>query len=121
MAAGEDVRQAAPPERKSVPLARQGLFLGAQSIGEPGFGAAGLERLPLAVVGGSAGGGEDFEGCAHAPVGIGETLADKLLIYDAMEMKFRKLSRPKDPDCPLCGNHPTISDLGGDYQVTCAI
>lgn len=52
---------------------------------------------------------------------IGETLADKLLIYDALEMKFRKLSRPKDPDCPLCGNHPTITDLGGDYEVTCAI
>ncbi len=52
---------------------------------------------------------------------IGETLADKLLIYDALEMKFRKLSRPKDPDCPLCGSHPTITDLGGDYQVTCAI
>jgi len=44
-----------------------------------------------------------------------------LLIYDALEMKFRKLSRPKDPDCPLCGSHPTITDLGGDYQVTCAI
>jgi molybdopterin-synthase adenylyltransferase len=54
-------------------------------------------------------------------LGIGETLADKLLIYDALEMKFRKLSRPKDPDCPLCGNHPTITDLGGDYQVTCTI
>ena len=54
-------------------------------------------------------------------LGIGETLADKLLIYDALDMKFRKVSRPKDPDCPLCGNHPSIMDLGGDYQVACSI
>ena len=52
---------------------------------------------------------------------IGETLADKLLLYDALEMTFRKVSRPKDPDCPLCGPNPSITDLGGDYQVTCSI
>ena len=52
---------------------------------------------------------------------IGETLADKLLLYDALDMTFRKVSRPKDPDCPLCGNHPSIMDLGGDYEVTCSI
>ena len=52
---------------------------------------------------------------------IGETLADRLLIYDALEMKFRKLARPKAPDCPLCGPHPTITDLRGDYAVTCTI
>lgn len=54
-------------------------------------------------------------------LGIGETLADKLLIYDALEMKFRKVSRPKDPACPLCGTSPTITGLGGDYSVTCTI
>lgn len=54
-------------------------------------------------------------------LGIGETLADRLLIYDALEMKFRKVSRPKDPGCPLCGAHPTITDLGGNYTVTCSI
>lgn len=52
---------------------------------------------------------------------IGETLADKLLLYDALDMTFRKVSRPKDPDCPLCGKNPSITDLGGDYQVTCSI
>ena len=36
-------------------------------------------------------------------LGIGETLADRLLIYDALEMKFRKVRRPKDPACRLCG------------------
>jgi molybdopterin-synthase adenylyltransferase len=52
---------------------------------------------------------------------IGETLADKLLIYDALEMKFRKVSRPKDPDCPLCGPNPRIKDLSTDYTVSCSI
>jgi adenylyltransferase/sulfurtransferase len=54
-------------------------------------------------------------------LGIGETLADRLLIYDALEMKFRKVTRPKDPRCPLCGTHPTITDLSGDYTVSCAL
>ena len=54
-------------------------------------------------------------------LGIGETLADRLLIYDALEMTFRKLARPKAPDCPLCGPHPTITDLRGDYTVSCSI
>ena len=54
-------------------------------------------------------------------LGIGESLADKLLIYDALDMTFRKVSRPKDPACPLCGNNPTITGLGGDYVVTCSV
>jgi adenylyltransferase/sulfurtransferase len=54
-------------------------------------------------------------------LGIGETIADKLVIYDALEMKFRKVSRPKDPRCPLCSATPTITSLGGDYTVTCSI
>ncbi len=54
-------------------------------------------------------------------LGVGDTLADRLLIYDALEMKFRKVSRPKDPACPLCGSNPTIKDLSGNYTVSCAI
>lgn len=54
-------------------------------------------------------------------LGIGETLADRLLIYDALEMSFRKVSRAKDPECPLCGVHPTITDLSGNYTVSCTI
>jgi len=52
-------------------------------------------------------------------LGIGDTLADRLLIYDALEMKFRKVSRPKNPACPLCGPNPTITDLNRDYSVSC--
>lgn len=54
-------------------------------------------------------------------LGIGETIADRLLIYDALEMKFRKVGRPKDPACRLCGPNPTITDLTSDYSVTCTI
>ncbi|MEP6936030.1 MAG: adenylyltransferase, partial [Nitrospirota bacterium] len=54
-------------------------------------------------------------------LGIGETLADRLLIYDALEMKFRKVRRPKDPACPLCGENPKIKDLSMDYVISCTI
>jgi adenylyltransferase/sulfurtransferase len=54
-------------------------------------------------------------------LGIGETIADKLVIYDALDMKFRKVGRPKDPACPLCGPNPKIKDLSLDYTVTCTI
>ncbi len=54
-------------------------------------------------------------------LGIGETIADKLVIYDALDMKFRKVGRPKDPACPLCGPNPKIKDLGMDYTVSCTI
>lgn len=54
-------------------------------------------------------------------LGIGESLADRLLIYDALEMKFRLVSRPKDLTCPLCGPHSTITDLSSDYSVSCGL
>jgi molybdopterin-synthase adenylyltransferase len=54
-------------------------------------------------------------------LGIGETLADKLLIYDALDMKFRKVKRPKDPACPLCGPNPKIKDMSTDYTISCTI
>ena len=54
-------------------------------------------------------------------LGLGETLADRLLLYDALDMTFRKVGRPKDPDCPLCGAHPTITELGENYEVSCSL
>ena len=54
-------------------------------------------------------------------LGLGETLADRLLLYDALDMTFRKVGRPKAPDCPLCGSHPTITELGEDYEVSCSL
>lgn len=51
---------------------------------------------------------------------LGDTLANSLLIYDALEMKFRKVGRPKDPRCPLCSDHPTITALE-ERHVSCSI
>ena len=45
-------------------------------------------------------------------LGIGEPLAGKLLLFDALKMRFRELTLPKDPDCPICGTHPAITELG---------
>lgn len=53
-------------------------------------------------------------------LGIGETLADRLLIYDALEMTLRKVGRPKDPKCPLCGPNPIITKLE-EHHVSCSI
>jgi molybdopterin/thiamine biosynthesis adenylyltransferase/rhodanese-related sulfurtransferase len=44
-------------------------------------------------------------------LGIGEPLVGKLLILDALKMRFRELKLPKDPDCPVCGVRPTITQL----------
>ena len=50
-------------------------------------------------------------------LGIGEPLIGRLLIYDALRMRFREIKLRKDPDCPVCGTHPAIRDLReyGDY------
>jgi adenylyltransferase/sulfurtransferase len=44
-------------------------------------------------------------------LGIGESLAGRFLVYDALKMRFRDLKLPKDPDCPVCGVRPTITTL----------
>jgi adenylyltransferase/sulfurtransferase len=53
-------------------------------------------------------------------LGIGESLAGKLLLIDALTMKFRTLKLRKNPDCPVCGTHPTVTALI-DYDQFCGI
>jgi adenylyltransferase/sulfurtransferase len=53
-------------------------------------------------------------------MGIGEPLVGRFLIYDALRMKFRELKLRKDPDCPVCGTHPTVTQLI-DYEQFCGI
>ena len=53
-------------------------------------------------------------------MGIGEPLIGRFLIYDALRMKFRELKLKKDPDCPVCGTHPTVKHLI-DYEQFCGI
>jgi adenylyltransferase/sulfurtransferase len=51
-------------------------------------------------------------------LGIGESLAGKLLIYDALNTEFRKLKLKRDANCPVCGDSPTIKELI-DYEEFC--
>ncbi len=44
-------------------------------------------------------------------IGIGEPLIGRLLTYDALGMRFREVKLRRDPKCPLCGEHPSITDL----------
>src|SRR4051812_35680007 len=44
-------------------------------------------------------------------LGLGEPLIGRLIVYDALKMRFRELTLQKDPDCPICGVRPTITDL----------
>src|SRR5450432_1936205 len=53
-------------------------------------------------------------------LGIGEPLVGRLLLYDALGMRFRELKLRKNPECPVCGEHPTITKLI-DYEEFCGI
>ncbi len=50
--------------------------------------------------------------------GRGESLSGRLLLIDALGMKFRELRVRRDADCPVCGDHPTILELI-DYEAFC--
>jgi molybdopterin/thiamine biosynthesis adenylyltransferase/rhodanese-related sulfurtransferase/molybdopterin converting factor small subunit len=53
-------------------------------------------------------------------IGKGEPLIGRFLIYDALRMRFRELKLRKDPDCPVCGTHPTVTALI-DYEQFCGV
>jgi sulfur-carrier protein adenylyltransferase/sulfurtransferase len=53
-------------------------------------------------------------------LGIGEPLIGRLLLYDALGMSFREMKLRKDPNCPICGENPTVTELI-DYQEFCGI
>ena len=53
-------------------------------------------------------------------IGVGEPLIGRFMIYDALKMKFRELKLRKDPDCPVCGTHPTVTTLI-DYEQFCGV
>jgi adenylyltransferase/sulfurtransferase len=53
-------------------------------------------------------------------LGIGEPLVGRLLLYDALGMRFREVKLRKDPECPVCGEHPTVTRLI-DYHQFCGV
>jgi adenylyltransferase/sulfurtransferase len=53
-------------------------------------------------------------------LGVGEPLVGRLLLYDALGMRFEELKLRRDPKCPLCGENPTIKELQ-DYAAFCGV
>jgi sulfur-carrier protein adenylyltransferase/sulfurtransferase len=52
--------------------------------------------------------------------GIGEPLLGQLMVYDALEMEYRKINVRKDPNCAVCGEHPSVTELI-DYEAFCGV
>ena len=53
-------------------------------------------------------------------LGIGEPLIGRLLMIDTLDMTFRTLKVQRNPDCPVCGEHPTVTALI-DYEQFCGL
>jgi adenylyltransferase/sulfurtransferase len=51
-------------------------------------------------------------------LGIGEPLVGRLLLFDALSTEFNEITLRRDPDCPVCGETPTITDYI-DYVEFC--
>jgi adenylyltransferase/sulfurtransferase len=51
---------------------------------------------------------------------LGEPLVNRLLLFDSLSMEFREVKIPRDPECPLCGDNPTIHELV-DYEAFCGV
>ena len=82
--------------------------------------------VPSCAEGGVLGVLPGIIGCIQATeilklvLGKGTSLVGRLLLFNALEMKFRELKLRRDPECPLCGEHPTITQLV-DYDQFCGI
>jgi adenylyltransferase/sulfurtransferase len=82
--------------------------------------------VPSCAEGGVLGVLPGIMGCIQAMetikliLGRGDSLIGRLLLFDALGMKFRELKLRKNPDCPICGTHRTITKLI-DYEQFCGI
>jgi sulfur-carrier protein adenylyltransferase/sulfurtransferase len=82
--------------------------------------------VPSCAEGGVLGVLPGIIGCIQATeilklaLGKGSTLVGRLLLFNALDMKFRELKLRKDPKCPVCGPNPTVTQLI-DYEVFCGI
>ncbi|MBN1359384.1 MAG: molybdopterin-synthase adenylyltransferase MoeB [Sedimentisphaerales bacterium] len=80
----------------------------------PSCGQAGV----LGVLPGVVGSLQATEAIKHL-LGIGELLTDTLLTYNALTMTFRKIPVGRNPECPLCGRNPEITEVRDEKQVVC--
>ena len=88
-----------PPPKDAVPTCKQAGVIGA--------------------MGGGIGSLQAMEAIKYI-VGVGDLLTGKLLTYDALKMEFRTVKLPKKvKDCPICGEHPTITQLIDYEQIEC--
>jgi len=82
--------------------------------------------VPSCAEGGVLGVLPGIIGCIQATeilklaIGKGTTLVGRLVLFNALDMKFRELKLRRDPACPVCGDHPTIKELI-DYEIFCGI
>lgn len=82
--------------------------------------------VPSCAEGGVLGVLPGIIGCIQATevlkliTGAGTSLLGRLLLYNALEMRFREIKVRRDPECPLCGEHPTITSLV-DYEQLCGV
>jgi len=82
--------------------------------------------VPSCAEGGVLGVLPGIIGCIQATeilklaIGRGSSLVGRLLLFNALDMKFRELKLRRDPQCPVCGEHPTIKELI-DYEQFCGI
>ena len=82
--------------------------------------------VPSCAEGGVLGVLPGIIGCIQATeilklaIGRGSSLVGRLLLFNALDMKFRELKLRRDPQCPVCGEHPTIKELI-DYETFCGI
>jgi molybdopterin/thiamine biosynthesis adenylyltransferase/rhodanese-related sulfurtransferase len=82
--------------------------------------------VPSCAEGGVLGVLPGIVGCIQATeilklaIGRGSSLVGRLLLFNALDMKFRELKLRRDPQCPVCGEHPTIKELI-DYEMFCGI
>ncbi|MFN7139077.1 MAG: molybdopterin-synthase adenylyltransferase MoeB [Limisphaerales bacterium] len=82
--------------------------------------------VPSCAEGGVLGVLPGIIGCIQATeilklaLGKGSSLVNRLMLYNALDMKFRELKLRRDPKCPICGDNPTIKELI-DYEVFCGI
>jgi adenylyltransferase/sulfurtransferase len=101
----------------------------APHLGGPCYRCLYPEPPPPGTVPDCAGGGvlgvlPGVIGCLQATeilklaLGKGTSLMGRLLLFDALDLRFRELKLRRDPQCPLCGDHPTIRELV-DYEAFC--
>ena len=82
--------------------------------------------VPSCAEGGVLGVLPGIIGCIQATeilklaLGKGRSLVGRLLLFNALDMKFRELKLRRDPQCPICGENPTIKELI-DYEMFCGI